>query len=41
LIELLTPSSAAQKSLNINFDDDILAATIVTYQGQIRWKPQT
>ncbi|MBK7963321.1 MAG: Re/Si-specific NAD(P)(+) transhydrogenase subunit alpha [Bdellovibrionales bacterium] len=47
LIELLLApvgqqgsASQGQQNLVVNFEDDILAATVVTYNGQIRWKPQ-
>lgn len=38
LVELMIPKLSAE-AFTVNFEDDILAATIVTHAGQIRWAP--
>jgi NAD(P) transhydrogenase subunit alpha len=37
LLDLLMQKKDQKLEANVNFEDDILAACIVTYQGQVRW----
>ena len=40
LIDLFVQKTDTGLSWNINFEDDIIAATLVTYQGQVRFAPK-
>ncbi len=40
LIDLFVQKKETSLAWNINFDDDIIAATLVTYEGQVRFAPK-
>ena len=40
LLDLLVQKKDTSLACVANFEDDIIAATVVTYQGQVRWSPK-